>query len=109
MPCRTSELYTLTDLKTILNVYISSKNLVNAQEQAYINVVQDDALHSAVTSKNELNVEFLKREEVLTRLKDHMQSWYEIRVEGKDVVRKYVRSAVCKMASQLMVLAGKAS
>ena len=90
MPRRTSELYTLTDLKTILNAYISSRNLVNAQEQAYINVGQDDTLLSAVTSKNELNVEFLKREEVLMRLKSHMQSWYEIRVEGKDVIRKYV-------------------
>ncbi|KZT69432.1 hypothetical protein DAEQUDRAFT_726734 [Daedalea quercina L-15889] len=84
----TSELYTLSDLKTILNTYISGKNLINAQEQAYVNVSQDEALLAAVTSKNELGVEFLKREEVLARLRDHMQSWYEIRVEGKDVLRK---------------------
>ncbi|TFY63903.1 hypothetical protein EVJ58_g2961 [Rhodofomes roseus] len=90
---QTSELFTLSDIKTIVNTYIASKSLVNAQEQAYINVSQDDALLAAVTSKNELGVEFLKREEVLTRLRDHMQGWYEIRVEGKDPLRKYVRSA----------------
>lgn len=83
-------MYTLSDLKAILISYISAKSLANAQEQAYINVGQDDALHAAVTSKNELNIEFLKREEVLTRLKGHMQSWYEIRIEGRDVVRKCV-------------------
>ncbi|KAH9837816.1 eukaryotic translation initiation factor SUI1 family protein [Rhodofomes roseus] len=85
---QTSELFTLSDIKTIVNTYIASKSLVNAQEQAYINVSQDDALLAAVTSKNELGVEFLKREEVLTRLRDHMQGWYEIRVEGKDPLRK---------------------
>lgn len=90
---RTSELYTLSDLKAIFISYISAKNLINAQEQVYINVAQDDALLAAVTSKNELNVEFLKREEALARLKGHMQSWYEIRVEGRDIVRKCVRSA----------------
>ncbi|KAH9915323.1 uncharacterized protein B0H18DRAFT_886092 [Fomitopsis serialis] len=84
----TSELFTLPDLKTILNSYISAKSLVNAQEQAFINVGQDSALLAAVTSKNELGVEFLKRDEVLTRLKDRMQGWYELRVEGRDVLRK---------------------
>ncbi|KAI0946076.1 hypothetical protein AcV7_010146 [Taiwanofungus camphoratus] len=84
----TSELYTLPDLKTLLNAYISSKNLVNAQEQQYINVGEDAALLAAIANKHEDGVEFLKREEVLGRLHGHMQSWYEIRAEGRDVVRK---------------------
>ncbi|KAI0935165.1 hypothetical protein AcW1_005169 [Taiwanofungus camphoratus] len=84
----TSELYTLPDLKMLLNAYISSKNLVNAQEQQYINVGEDATLLAAITNKHEDGVEFLKREEVLGRLQGHMQSWYEIRAEGRDVVRK---------------------
>ncbi|CCM00967.1 uncharacterized protein FIBRA_03015 [Fibroporia radiculosa] len=84
----TSELYTMSDIKTTLNEYVSAKNLINAQEQQYLNVSEDSALLDAVTDKNETDVEFLKREEVLTRIRNHMQSWYEIRVEGKDVVRK---------------------
>jgi len=56
------------------------------QEQQYVNVRDDPALLSAVTNKNEIGVEFLKREEVLSRLKERMQSWYEIRVEGNHIV-----------------------
>ncbi|KZT05270.1 eukaryotic translation initiation factor SUI1 family protein [Laetiporus sulphureus 93-53] len=84
----TSELYTLNELKTIFNTYVSAKNLINAQDQQYINVGEDDILLTAIRKKGEIDLEFLKREEVLARLKDHMQSWYEIRVEGRDVVRK---------------------
>lgn len=86
----TGNLYTLPDIKTILNSYIASKNLVNAQEQQYVNVRDDPALLSAITNKNEIGIEFLKREDVLSRLKERMQSWYEIRVEGRDVVKKSV-------------------
>jgi len=84
----TAWLYTLADIRTTLNAYISAKNLVNAREQQFINVGEDPPLLAAVSNKNESGVEFLKREEVLSRLKDHMQSWYEIRVEGKDAVKK---------------------
>lgn len=83
-------MYTLPEIKTILNSYIASKNLINAQEQQYVNVRDDPALLSAITNKNEIGVEFLKREEVLSRLKERMQCWYEIRVEGKDVIKKSV-------------------
>ncbi|OCH88500.1 eukaryotic translation initiation factor SUI1 family protein [Obba rivulosa] len=84
----TSELYTLSDIKTAFNAYVSTKQLVNPREQQYINVGEDPALRSAVTGKSEEPPEFLKREDVLSRLKSHMQSWYEIKSGGQDVVRK---------------------
>ncbi|GBE78753.1 eukaryotic translation initiation factor SUI1 family protein [Sparassis latifolia] len=84
----TSELYTLPDVKRIFDTYISSKNLVNAQEQQYVNVSEDAALHSAIVRKNEDTIEFMKRDEVFGRIKDSMQSWYEIRVGGADIIRK---------------------
>ena len=84
----TSELLTAPELKTLLNTYVTSKQLVNAHEQQYVNVGDDEFLLGAVTGKNEDAPEFLKREDVLTRLRDHMQSWYEIKVEGGEPLRK---------------------
>ncbi|OBZ74898.1 Translation machinery-associated protein 64 [Grifola frondosa] len=84
----TSDLYTLSDIKATFNAYVATKNLINARDQQYINVGNDPALLAAATNKNEDAPEFLKREDVLGRLRDHMQSWYEIRVEGQDVIRK---------------------
>ncbi|KAK7676959.1 hypothetical protein QCA50_020077 [Cerrena zonata] len=84
----TSVMYTAQDIKEIFNDYVSSKQLVNTQEQQYINVGEDTTLLSAVSSKNGNPPEFLKREETLKRIKDHMQSWHEVRVDGKDPVRK---------------------
>lgn len=83
----TSNLYTIADLKAAFDAYVAEKNLVNAQERQFVNVGEDAALAHAVARKNE-EVEFMRREEVLARLREHMQSWYEIQVEGKDAVRK---------------------
>lgn len=89
---------------------MSAKNLINAQDQQYINVGEDDILLTAIRKKGEIDLEFLKREEVLARLKDHMQSWYEIRVEGRDVVRKFVcMSPHDGIAMLIATCAGKAS
>lgn len=85
----TSNLYTATDIKEIFNEYVSSKQLVNAREQQYINIGEDTALSLAVSNKNEDTPEFLKREETLKRIRDNMQSWHEVRVEGQDPIRRY--------------------
>ncbi|KAI0742631.1 eukaryotic translation initiation factor SUI1 family protein [Daedaleopsis nitida] len=83
----TSGLYTIANIQDVVNGYISSRGLINANDQQYINVGTSQALAEAVSKKGEDTPEFLKRDEVLKRIRAHMQSWYEIRVEGRDPVR----------------------
>ncbi|KAG5643116.1 hypothetical protein DXG03_001542 [Asterophora parasitica] len=92
-----TNIYTLADVKTFLNSYISANSLVNAQEQAYINL--DEALFNCVSSKAKPGkskgmesiesgpAEFMKREELTKAILERMQSWYEVS-SGKEVVRK---------------------
>ena len=64
---------------------------MNAHEQQYINVGVDDALARAVSIKGEEDTpEFMKRDEVLRRVRVNMQAWHEIGGEGCEQVRKYV-------------------
>ncbi|KAI6004977.1 hypothetical protein EDC04DRAFT_2871789 [Pisolithus marmoratus] len=75
-----SALYTHVDLKATVIKYVTARQLVNAHDQAYINVGQDEVLLSTVVGKNESgdSLEFLKR------LSEKMQNWYEIRTEGQE-------------------------
>lgn len=84
----TSHLYSIADIKEIFSSYVAAKGLVNAQVQQYINVGQDDMLAQAVYVKGEEPPEFLKREDVLRRIRDNMQVWHEIRIEGGEPVSK---------------------
>ncbi|KAI1790893.1 eukaryotic translation initiation factor SUI1 family protein [Ganoderma leucocontextum] len=84
----TSELYTISEIKDIVNGYVSSRSLINANDQQYTNVGSDQFLAGAVSSKGEDAPEFLKRDEVLKRVRANMQAWHEITVEGGDMVRK---------------------
>ncbi|THH29303.1 hypothetical protein EUX98_g4892 [Antrodiella citrinella] len=84
----TEDLYTLTDIQDILNAYIAKTGLVNAQEKQYINVGQDIALSSAVASENKEASELLKREEVLQRVREHMQCWHSMSVNGGEAITK---------------------
>jgi translation initiation factor 2D len=77
----TSALFTLQDIKTYLHAHIAAKGLVNASDQAYINIGADNVL---VTSLGAENVEFMKRDEVLARLLQKMQPWHELRFPGKE-------------------------
>lgn len=91
----------MTEIRALLNSYIATHNLVNLREQAYINL--DDLLYSCVSAKTKgkaknKDVEpeppiskFMKRDELIRNVLDKMQSWYEIRVEGKDPVTKYAK------------------
>ena len=80
-------MYTLAEIKTLLNEYIVSHNLVNPNDRSYINV--DELLLFTLSSKtNPEPLEFLKRDELTHRLVDKMQAWYEISVEGKEPVIK---------------------
>ena len=93
-----STLYLMTEIRALLTSYITTHNLVNPREQAYINL--DDLLYSFVSAKSkgkakskDLEPEptmskFMKRDELVRAVLEKMQSWYEIRVEGKDPVTK---------------------
>jgi len=95
----TTALYTLVEMKSIVNDYITSRNLVNPQIQAYINL--DPLLASCISSgksakgkskgkepETREEVEFMKRDELTKAILDKMQSWYEVKVEGKDPIVK---------------------
>ena len=86
------------EIKALLNTYIASKNLVNQNDQAYINL--DELLYSCVSSKNKGRkaggeeeapmMKFMKRDELTKKVTEKMQSWHEIRVDGRETVCKYV-------------------
>lgn len=71
-----------------MNSYVASRSLINANDQQYLNVGSDRFLAGAVSVKGGDSPEFLKRDEVLKRVRANMQTWHEISVEGKDPVRK---------------------
>ena len=79
--------------------HITAHQLINVHDQSFVNVNQDDLLLGTVARKNESHesLEFLKREEVIQRLCENMQSWYEIRAVDKEPVLKCV--ALCCLRS----------
>lgn len=108
-----SGLYTLNDIRTLLNTYFTSKQLTNQRDQAYINLDPPLLACALSTSPGEvgkkgskpgktvgaeqealgqgsLSLEFMKRDELMKRVVEQMQSWYEIKVEGHDVVTRCV-------------------
>ena len=68
---------------------------MNPNDQQYINVIADQALAGAISRKGQDTPKFLKRDEVLKRIRAHMQNWYEIRKEGRDAVQTYVNDPSC--------------
>ena len=97
-------LYTLPEIKSLLNAYITTHSLVNPREQAYINI--DAPLLSCISSNSKGKskgkgnaveqeawagaMEFVKRDELTAKVVEKMQSWHEVRVEGGDPVLKCV-------------------
>lgn len=71
---------------------MSSKGLVNPRDQQYINVGEDPPLLEAIAVKNEDSPDFMKRDDILKRIRANMQSWHEVGLEGGDTVRKLVSS-----------------
>ncbi|KAI5118465.1 hypothetical protein M0805_003726 [Coniferiporia weirii] len=81
-----SALYTLQDVKTVLNDYITDKSLVNPHQKQFINV--DDSLGGVFASKGSDVPEFMKRDELTRRFIEKMQPWHRVESEGKDPVIK---------------------
>jgi hypothetical protein len=85
-------------IRSLLNSYITTNNLVNPNDQAYINL--DELLYSCVSAKLKGKAKgkdiepqpeisrFMKRDELLKEIVGKMQSWYTIRAERKDPVTK---------------------
>lgn len=94
-----SALYSYSELKSVVNKYVEARQLTNPRDRSYVNVGTDEVLLSTVCAKGEApeSVEFLKREDIVRRLSEKMQNWYEVRAEGKDPVLKYVTlSTMCR-------------
>ena len=92
-----TELFTSTQISQLINKYIKTHNLVNQNDQAYINL--DDLLRASVSVKVKTNakaesgdaerpLQFMRRDELVKNFLERMQSWYEIQVGGKEVVIK---------------------
>ena len=85
-----------------MNSYIRDKSLVNPYEQTYINL---DPILAACVSKSTTKskgkdepaepVKFMKRDELIKALLDRMQPWHEVRVEGKENMKRCVRLSFC--------------
>ena len=77
------DLYSLGELRTIINDYVASRSLSNAHEPRYVH--PDGLLLSVLAEpKSDEVIQYLKRDEAVNRLSERMQSWHEIVVEGKD-------------------------
>ncbi|KAJ7056989.1 eukaryotic translation initiation factor SUI1 family protein [Mycena amicta] len=86
-------LYGLSEIRSLLNEYITSKSLVNPREQAYISL--DALLSNAIASKSKKGkgpetapAEFMKRDELTKHVVEQMQPWHQVRAPGKDPVVK---------------------
>jgi translation initiation factor 2D len=99
VPRSTSNLYTPNDIRGLLNKYITSQQLINPHDQAYINL--NEPLITCITAKHPGEAgkkaektpgedesssppEFMKREELMRGIVEHMQPWHEVKAEGKD-------------------------
>ncbi|KAF8591696.1 hypothetical protein K439DRAFT_1401788 [Ramaria rubella] len=82
------DLYSLANLRTIINDYSTTHSLTNAQEQQYIH--PDELLLSVLLApKSDETIKYIKRDDAVKRLSERMQSWHEIIVDGKEpVIRK---------------------
>jgi len=94
------ELYTSAQVNQRLSDYIKTHNLVNQNDQAYVNL--DDLLQTCVSSRGKSKSQslsdaddikpprFMRRDELVKTILQSMQSWYEVRADGRDVVMKWV-------------------
>ncbi|KJA22113.1 hypothetical protein HYPSUDRAFT_55031 [Hypholoma sublateritium FD-334 SS-4] len=93
-----SDMFTVTEIRALLNSYITAHNLVNLRDQAYINL--DDLLYSCISVQGKAAgkgkaaepdaapTRFLKRDELTKNIIGKMQSWHQIRADGHDPVTK---------------------
>lgn len=93
-----TDLFSAVQIRSLLNSYIAKNNLVNVNDQAYINL--DGLLYFCVSAKSQGKAKgkdaesssglsrFSKRDELTKNIIEKMQSWHVIRAKGKDPVTK---------------------
>jgi len=94
----TTVLYSLAEVKDLVSSYVSSKSLINAHNQAYINL--DQPLITCLSAKSagkskdkgveseSSTAEFVRRDDLVKNILEKMQSWHEVRAGHGDLVRK---------------------
>jgi translation initiation factor 2D len=88
------DLFTQAEIRSIVNGYVTMKQLLNPRDQAYVDVTEDstmlDALSNLKASERKQLQEagFLRRNEVVDKLIGKMQPWFEITGEGREPVVK---------------------
>ena len=88
------DFFTQVEIRSIVNGYVTSKQLQNPQDQAYVNVTEDSTLLDALSDlkaserKQLQEVGFLRRNEVIDKIVGKMQPWFEITGEGREPVVK---------------------
>lgn len=88
------ELFTQVEIRSIVNGYVTSKQLLNPQNQAYVDVTEDSTLLDALSDlkacerKQLQEAGFLRRNEVIDKIVGKMQPWFEITGEGREPVVK---------------------
>ena len=93
-PISPGDLFTQVEIRSIVNGYVTVKQILSPKDQAYVNVTEDPILFDALsdtraTERKQLQeIGFLRRIEVADRIIKNMQPWYEITGEGKDPVVK---------------------
>lgn len=93
-PLSPGGLFTQVEIRSIVNGYVTAKQILNPKDQAYVNVTEDSILLDALSNlkaserKQLQETEFLRRNEVADGIIKNMQPWYEITSEGKDPIVK---------------------
>ncbi|EJU00198.1 hypothetical protein DACRYDRAFT_108945 [Dacryopinax primogenitus] len=87
MSKNTDDLYNGVEVRTVLLEYVKEHSLVHPREQGF--VVLDKLLQEVLLNKGE-EIEFMRREDALERLRSKMQAWHSIALKEDEapVVKK---------------------
>jgi len=80
-----NQLYGTSDLRLMVNSYISTNSLPNPRNQAMIRL---DPLLNALLMASKENIDELRREDILKRLVSKMQSWYSVAQGERSTTKK---------------------
>lgn len=86
------DFFTQVEIRSIVNGYVATKQLLNPQDQAYVNVTEDSTLFDALSDlraserKQLQEAGFLRRNQVVDKIVGNMQPWFEISGEGREPV-----------------------
>lgn len=91
------DLFTQVEIRSIVNGYVTAKQLLNPQDQAYVDVTENSILLDALSDlkaserKHLQGTGSLRRNEVADKIVENMQPWFEITGEGREPVVKRVQ------------------